>query len=477
MAKSNGVIGVIWSAVERFSVQGIQFVIGIVMARLLLPSDFGLIAMLSIFMLLSQVFVDAGFGNALTQKKNRSDIDYCTVFYTNIILSITLYCILFFTAPFIASFYNLPELTSITRVIGLTLVIDSLGIIQNTKLSIQLDFRRMSVASLTSAIISGTIGITLAYTGYGVWAIVAQLITNNIIRVALLWVVSKWRPSPIFSWESFKGLFKFSYKLLISSIIHQIYTNIYALIIGKKYAAAELGYYSKSYSFANFPSANISYIFERAAYPVLCEHQDNDTELNNLFIKYMRMACYIVFPLMVGLAAVAKPLIIVLLTDNWIESVPLLQILAIAFMWDPIMRMNHLVINAKGKSNYFLTSEIIKKIAGFTILFATIPFGVKVMCMGLILYSFADMGIIIYYNTKVTKIGILRQIKEIFPLFLITIIMGGLSNLTVYLLSSHSSMVQLISAIIVGILSYWVMSAIFKFKEYSFIKSKLRSIL
>lgn len=477
MAKFSVTGGVIWSAIERFSVQGLQFVMGIVIARLLLPSDYGLIAMLNIFMAISQVFIDAGFGNALTQKKNRTNTDCSTVFYSNLIMACVLYALLFVCAPFIASFYESPELTTITRVIGLTLVLDALGMVQQTRLVIDLNFRRLSIASLSAVITSGIVGIIMASNGYGVWALVAQLLINNVVRVILLWIVTKWHPDFTFSRASFKGLFKFSYKLLISSFIHQIYTNLYALVIGKKYSASELGFYSRAYSFANFPSMNISTIIERTIYPIFCEKQDNHEELNELFLKYMRMSCYIVFPLMVGLAAVAKPFIVTLLTDNWIDAVPLLQILCIAFMWDPIMRINHLIINAKGRSDYFLVSEIIKKVAGLSILFATIPFGVKTMCVGLILYSFADMWIIIFYNKKVTKIGWFRQLKEIFPVLSISLTMGAMVFALMEILSFLQPLVLLIIGVTAGIFIYLTLSVVFKFKEYRTIRSKITSML
>ncbi|MEG0518868.1 MAG: lipopolysaccharide biosynthesis protein [Bacteroidales bacterium] len=463
--KSGTAKGVIWSAVERFSVQGANFILGIMIASLLTPGDYGLIAMLAIFMALSQTFIDGGFANALIQKKDRTDVDYSTVFYFNVLLSVVVYLLIYVSAPLISKFYESPELTLIARVIGITLVINSFGIVQQAIITIALDFRKQAIASLSAVLISGIIGIYMAYNGYGVWALVIQSIINNIIRVCVLWFFAKWRPGFMFSMKSFKELFEFGSKLLLSSIIHTVYTNLYTLVIGKKFAAAELGYYSRASSLALFPSYNFTSIIERAIYPVLCKRQNDLEALNESFLKYMTMACFIIFPIMVGIAVLARPLIACILNESWMDTVPLLQILCIAFMWDPVMRMNHSVINAKGRSDYFLYAEIIKKITGMIILLITIPLGVKIMCAGLILYAFCDMLIIIYYNKKVTNLGLLIQIKMILPIALLSLGMSAFVLGVERLLIPFSPIIQLLAGSISGIIFYVGISYLFKIKE------------
>lgn len=461
--KKEAAKSVIWSTIERFSVQGVQFAVSIVIARLLFPSDYGLIAMLSIFMALAQTFVDSGFANALIQKKNKTDADFNTVFYFNIGISVLVYFLLYITAPYIASFYNEPELKLITRIISLGVVINSFGIVQQAKLTIELNFKKMAYASLLAALCSGAVGIVLAYNGWGVWALVCQTLGNNFLRVVLIWFFSRWSPKIQFSIDSFRALFSFGSKILLSSLLHTVYTNLYTLIIGKFFSSVELGYYNRSFTLAQFPSTNLSNIIVRAIYPIQCRIQDDIDQLRSMFLKYIGMACYIIFPIMIIMCTLAEPLVSCLLTDKWLPIVPLLRILCIAFMWDPVMKINLIILQVRGRSDYFLYAEIIKKIIAFLIMLATIPYGVKVMCVGLIFYAFADMGIIIYYSRKVTEISYLTQCKKIVPIFLLSISTGVVVYIMVSFLSSP--FIQLISGVIVGGAFYLLLSFIFKFQE------------
>lgn len=252
--KQKTLSGVLWSCVERFSVQGIQFVIMVIMARILLPSDYGMIGMLAIFIAIAQTLIDSGFSNALIQKKDRSEIDYSTVFYFNIVVGIILYFILFFSSPLIARFYNTPELTGLTRVLALNLFINSLAVVQRAILSIKIDFKTQAKASFSAAIISGIVGIVMAYTGFGVWSLAVQTVLNAFVNTVLLWIFSKWIPLKVFSFESFKKLFAFGSKLLASGLLDTIYRNIYTIVIGKKFASTDLGYFTRADQFAQFPS-------------------------------------------------------------------------------------------------------------------------------------------------------------------------------------------------------------------------------
>lgn len=324
---------VFWSAVERFSAQGIQFVLSIILARILLPSDYGLVAMLGIFLAIAQTFIDSGFANALIQKRDQTKADYSTVFYFNIIVSVVLYILLYYSAPLIASFYKEDLLVVITRIIGLTLIINSFGIVQQAKLTIALDFKRQAIASLFAVIISGGIGLWMAFSGYGVWTLVYQSLINNLLRVVMIWIFSGWWPRLCFSVSSFRTLFAFGSKLLLSSLLHTLYANLYTLVIGKWFASVELGYYSRAFTWARFPSANFADVIVRAIYPIQCRMQDDHEQLCGVFLKYMRMACFLIFPVMIGLCAVAEPLVRLILTDKWLPAVPLLQILCIAYMW------------------------------------------------------------------------------------------------------------------------------------------------
>ncbi len=416
--------GVLWSSIERFSAQGISFILGIVIARLVTPGEYGLIAMLSIFMAIAQAFIDSGFGNALIQKKDRSEIDYSTVFYFNIVISIIIYGLLYLCAPLIAKFYNQPALTSVTRWIGLNLIFISLSIVQRTRLNIDLNFKQQAKVSLAAVIISGIIGIYLAYMGFGVWALVSQSLSNNLLSTIFLWITTKWHPMLEFSISSFKRLFSFGSKLLVSGLLHTIYLNLYSLVIGKFYNAADVGYYNRAYTISQYPSTNIVTIITRAIYPVQCEHQDDDVWLENNFLKHLRMICFVVFPLMVLLAITAQPLVNILLTEKWLPAADLIFILSLAYMWYPVMVLNNQILNVKGRSDYFLRAELIKKTVAFIILFATLPFGVIWLCIGVFMYNVFDMILIIWFAKKVLPIGYISQFKSISPIAILSYLAG-----------------------------------------------------
>ena len=460
-----------WSAIERISVQGIQFVLTLVIARLVLPSDYGLIAMVGIFLAIAQTFIDSGFSNALIQKQNRTEIDYATVFYFSVVVGLIVYFLLYLSAPFIASFYNEQMLVPVTRIIGLTLIVTSFSVVQRARLTINLDFKRQAFVSSISVIVSGVLGIYLAYVGYGVWALVYQTLLNSLISTILLGIYAKWMPKWKFSWDSFGTLFSFGSKLLLSGLLHTIYTNLYSLVIGKKFSATDLGYYNRAYTIAYFPSNNISNIIVRAIYPIQCQIQDDDKELIRTFLQYIAMSAFIVFPLMIGLFVLAKSLILFFLTDKWLPAVPILQIMCIAYMWDTIMTINGTILKVKGRTDYYFKAEVIKKIAAITILLLTVPFGIIVMCVGLIIYSFIDIFIISRYVRKLISCTLKMQIKVIFPSLFLSVVMGGI----IYVGISFFSVLltQLIIGILLGIVTYIGLSVIFRMKEILIIKSVL----
>lgn len=464
--KHQAVKGVMWSAIERFSVQGIQFVLTIIIARLILPSEYGLIAMLSIFLAIAQTFVDSGFSNALIQKKDRTEVDFSTIFYFNIFIAFVAYGVLFVSAPSIASFYKEPALTTVTRWVGLSLILNGLSVVQRAKLTVRVDFRTQAKASLVAVIISGLIGVLLAYQGYGVWALVFQTLSSSFLNTLLLWTFAKWLPLWCFSWVSFKSLFSFGSKLLLSGLLHTIYINLYSLVIGRRYSAMDVGFYNRSYQLAGFPSINIVGIITRAIYPLQCEMQDDDERLNASFIQYLRMSCYIIFPLMTVLGVLAEPLVRLLLTDKWLPSAELLSILCFAYMWYPVMVINNQILNVKGRSDYFLRAEIIKKVVAIGILCATLPFGVRVLCWGIVLYNFLDMGIIIYYSRKVISTGYREQVRNIIPLFLLSWGMGISIYLCQLFFDGGSLFLQLVLCWVVAFTTYMVLSFIFRIQEF-----------
>lgn len=458
--------GIVWSAIERFSIQGVQFFLSIVLARLILPSAFGLIAMIGVFTAIAQTFVDSGFSSALIQKQKRKDEDYSTVFYFNIIVGVGI-CVLFIlSAPYIASFYDEPILEKLARWLSLNLIINALSIIHRTKLTILLDFKRQAIASLISVVISGVLGIFFAYNGYGVWALVIQSLSYSGINTILLWFIVKWRPLFIFSMDSFHSLFKFGSKLLIGGIMHTLYLNLYTLAIGKMFSPLEVGYYNRANSLAVFPSLNITNIVSRVSYPMQSRIQDDSSELKKSFIQNIRFSIYIISPIMVILAVLSKPFIVCILTEKWLPAAELLSILCIAYMWQPIMYFNWQLLNVKGRSDLSLKSEILKKSLALLILVITLPWGIKVMCWGLLLYSFVDMGIIFFFIRKVIDVSYFEQLnnyKSIIGLSLLTgIIVFLFSNLV------DPLWIKLIGGILVGFAFYICCSYLFQIKELSY---------
>lgn len=470
--KSKTVKGVVWSSIERFSTQGVQFLIMIIMARLLTPKDYGLIGMLAIFLAVAQSLIDSGFSQALIRKQDRTDVDNSTVFYFNIVVSSALYLILFIAAPFVADFYNQPELTSVMRIVCLGVILNSLAVVQRALLTVRIDFKTQAKASLSAAVISGCIGIVLAYCGFGVWSLVVQQLLNLSVNTLLLWIFSKWRPIAVFSWKSFHELFAFGSKLLASGLLDTLYRNIYPIVIGKLFSASSLGHYTRAHQFSEFPSSNVTGIIQRVTYPILCGIQDETERLEAVYRKFLKLSAFIIFPLMIGMSAVARPFIDIVLGKQWGFCGQLLQIICFAMMWYPIHAINLNLLQVKGRSDLFLRLEIIKKILGITVLCITAPFGLVVMCYGQIFNSIVALVINTYYTGKLINVGFIRQMKDLLPTILLSLIMFWAILLVDGFIETN--MYRLVIGVLVGIIVYASGSYIFKFKELQTLFSLIR---
>lgn len=471
--KQRTVKGVLWSSLERFSVQGIQFVVMIVMANMLTPHDYGLIAMLAVFIAVSQSLVDSGFSQALIRKQDRTEIDNSTVFYFNIVVGFLLYGLLFVAAPLIADFYNEPQLISITRVIGLSVLINSFVVVQRALLTIQIDFKTQAKAALTAAIVSGILGIWMASTGYGVWSIVAQQLANLGINVVLLWILSHWRPLWTYSWASFNNLFGFGSKLMVSGLIETLYRNIYLIVIGRLFSASDLGYYTRAHQFTDFPSSNVSAIIQRVTYPILCSIQNEDERLSDVYRRFLRLSAFIIFPLMMGLAAVAEPLVLTILNEQWLFAATLTSIICFQMMWYPIHAINLNLLQVKGRSDLFLKLEIYKKIASICILCITIPMGLIAMCVGGFFSSMISLVINTYYTGKLIGVGYFRQMKDLMPIFLLSVSMGIVVYCSIHCLT-FSPDILLIIGISIGVIYYVLLASLLKFNEFKELQQLLK---
>lgn len=444
--------GLFWSSVERFSNQGMSFFFSVILARMLAPSDFGIIAMITIFFAVAQSFVDSGFSNALVRKTDRREEDLSTCFYFNIGVGIMAYIVLFLIAPLVASFYNQPILSPIIRITGLGVVLNSLCVVQQALFTIKIDFKSQAKVTLSATIISGIVGVVLAYQGYGVWALVWQGVVMTSARMALLWLMSKWRPTTGFSKSSFSYLFGYGSKLLASGLLDTIYNNIYPIVIGKFYTPAQLGNYSRALSFAQLPSSNITSILQRVTFPVLSTIQDDIPRLQANYRRLLKLSAFIVFPLMTGLAAVAFPMIRIVLTPKWEGCSLYLQIICFALMWYPIHAINLNLLQVKGRSDLFLRIEIIKKIVGVCIMCITIPLGITAMCIGMVASSLISLFINTYYTGKLIDIGYLKQMRGLLPILFNSLLMGSMVYLFIQLF--NNDFVKLIVGVFIGAISY-----------------------
>ena len=457
--KNKTVKGIGWSAIERFSVQGVTFLVQIVLARLLTPSDYGIIAILAVFLQIAQVFIDSGFANALIKKNDCSFEDYSTVFWYNTGVAVFLYLLLFVSAPFISSFYNNSLLTPVLRVIALTLPLNALSIVQKTKLVKSVDFKSQSKVTLSSSIISGAIGILMAYLGCGVWALVFQQIINSILHLIFYIAITKWFPNFIWSKLSFKYVFDFGSKILAASLIGVVYKNLYSIVIGKRYSAQDLGYFSRADQFATFPSNNIGNIISRVSFPIFSTIQDNNEQLLGAYRKMIKFSSFIIFPLMFGLLAVAEPFVITILTEKWTPCVVLLRILCIDWSLDHITLLNLNLLYVKGRTDLVLRLEVVKKTLAVLILVVSMPFGLEALCWGRVIYSIFATIINTYYTHRILKFGIIRQISDFAPYLIASIIIAVVVYFSIGLFSS--SIIQLIAGCIFGAVIYFIISLLF----------------
>ncbi|MBD5175832.1 MAG: lipopolysaccharide biosynthesis protein [Bacteroidales bacterium] len=467
--KHQTVAGIIWRIAEIGGTQLIQFMISVVLARLIMPEQFATIAMLSIFLAIAAIFINSGFSSALLRKNDRTQIDCSTVYYFNIVIAIVSYLILFLIAPYVADFYNLAELKSILRVISITLVINSFAGVHRTLFTARMDFKALTKYNIAALIISGCIGMLMAYKGFQVWALVTQSIVSSVISTICIWHASPWRPSLQFSWVSLKEFFSFGSKLLGSSLLDTIYNNLYTVLIGKFFAPADLAYYNRAASLRQLTSTTPTTVLQSVTFPALCKIQDNDETLRAAYRKMLQVSAFVIFPLCLGIGAVAFPLINVIYTKVWIYAASLLQIIVFAGMWYPIHAINLNLLQVKGRSDLFFRLEIIKKLNGVVMLCITIPLGLKAMCYGSVATSIIALVINTHYTGKLLNLGFLAQMKDLLPSISLSIVMF----IACKILSTYmgDGMLSLLCSILTGAIIYIGGAYLFRFKEFELLKT------
>ena len=416
--------GVFWSALDRFGQQSVQFVIGVVLARILMPEEFGLIAMLAIFMAIAQTFIDGGFGQALIQSQSVDRTAECTIFYFNILVGFTAVGLLFLAAPWIAAFYEQPSLVALTRVLALNLVINAFGIVQTAILTKRMNFKIQLKVGLIATILSGVVGITMAYRGFGVWSLVALSISSNLARTALLWLLHSWRPVWTFNWASLRTLFGFGSMLLLSSLLFVVFRNIYLLVIGKLFTSADLGFYTRADQMQRLSTDNLSDVVCRVTFSAFSSVQDDKERLKNGVQKAMAIIVLFNFPIMVGLIVVAEPLVHVLLTDKWLPSVPYLQLLCLVGLVHPFHAVNVNVLAAQGRSDLVFKLALFKRALIVISIAVTFRWGISALICGQLLVSCMTYYSDSYYTGKFLGYTMLKQIRDVLPTFILAVVMG-----------------------------------------------------
>lgn len=429
--RNKTVHGLGWSAIENVMKLGISFVISIVLAWKLSPDEYGLIGILMIFISVFNAIVDSGFTNAIIRKKDATDVDYSTVFYTNLVISVFMALILFFCARPISYFFKRDELIPLTQVMSVVVVINALAIVQRARMTRNIDFKTQTKVTIISSLVSGIIGIGMAYLGCGVWSLVAQQISSQLLNTILLWFYNRWVPSLVFSWSSFREMWTFGWKLLVSCLIDTTWKEIYQVVVGKFYSSATLGLYTRAKQFSQIFSSNLTSIVQRVSYPVLASIQDDKVRLKYAYQKVIKTTMLPTFVLMFGMAACARPMILSLIGEKWIECVPFLQLICFTGMLYPLHAINLNMLQVQGRSDLFLKLEIIKKIIAVGPLLLGIFIGIYWMICGSIVNSCIAYYLNAYYSGPYLNYSISQQIRDIMPSFLIALIM----SIPVYLMS------------------------------------------
>lgn len=422
--KSKTVRGLGWSAADNITKMGITFIVSIVLARLLTPDEYGLIGILTIFISVFNAIVDSGFTNALIRKKNAVDIDYSTVFYTNLVMSIVMAVALFFCATPIAKFFGREELVALTQVMSSVVVINALSIVQKARTTKAIDFKTQTKVTAIASILSGVIGISMAYMGYGVWSLVGQQISAQLLTTIFFWVFNKWFPKLEFSWISFKEMWSFGWKLLVSSLIDTTWKEIYQVVVGKFYSPATLGLYTRAKQFSQMFSSNLTSIIQRVSYPVLSSIQDDKVRLKSAYKRVIKTTMLPTFVLMFGMAAVAKPMILVLIGEKWLGCVPFLIIICIYGSLYPLHAINLNMLQVQGRSDLFLKLEIIKKCIAVGPILLGIFIDIYLMVGCSIITSCISYYLNAYYSGPYLNYSIKEQVKDIMPSFVIALIMA-----------------------------------------------------
>lgn len=466
--------GLIWTFGERILAQGVSFVLSIILARILMPNEYGIIAMVMVFINIANVFTSTGFGESLVQKKNADELDFSTVFYCTLGMSVVIYIILFTCAPYIAKFYHTKEIVLVLRILSLKIIMSSIATVQHAYVQKQMMFKKFFFSTLGGTVISGVLGIMLAYAGAGVWALVVQYLINTIIDIMVLFITVPWHPKFLFSLKRAKCLMNFGWKLVLANLINAVYNELRSLIIGHSYSSAALAYYNKGNQIPALAITNIDTAIGTVVFPAMSETEGKE-RLKAIGRRAMKTTSYIILPIMIGLIIVSRPLILLLLTEKWENSIIFMQILCLYWMTQPIQTTNWQIIKAVGRSDLCLKLECLKKSIGIIMILVSMQFGVTAIAISAALFGFVSMVINILPNKKLINYSIKEQLLDIMPSFFASLVMG----VVVYTISfiKMPTVVLLIIQVILGICTYLTISYIFKIDSFSYMLSMIQGKL
>lgn len=471
MVKSEFIRSTLWSILGRYIPNFLQIVSTLVIARLVTPKEFGEVAIITIFIQIASLLVSSGFHEALVYRVNNSQILYSTVFYTNVAISALLYILLFVFSDYIASFYLIPRLSILTKVVGVNIIAYSLTYIQKVILTIEINFKTPALISLISSLCGCIIGLILAFNNYGVWALVWQTLSINLIQLILFWIISKWKPLFKFSIKGLVSILPYSYKILMNNIVQTLYDNMYALVIGKYFSSQTLGYYNRMQTVAFFTTANFMYAIESVFYPVLCRKKENKSELVRNFKKILRISAYLAFPVLIILLSLGESIIIALLTSKWLGGVVILKMLSIAYLFVPIIYTNNSFLKILNKPGVLFYTGIIKKIIGGIILILTLPFGIEYVCLGIIIYYALDAIISMICTSFFLGVNLFKQVKELISIIILNISLYFIiTNVTTLVFNVWF---KIVLGVFVGGISYFSLSHLFGVKEFLLIRDIL----
>lgn len=474
-SRAKAISGIIWTFVDSLLLKGLPIIALIILNRLLSTEDFGISAIMLVFINLGTTFVESGLANSLIRTKDADDRDYSSVFWINIIVGFAFYFILYFSFPYIVLFFDQPIPIDVLRWSSLGIIFASFSTVQTAILSAQMQFRKLMLTNISGAVLSPLVGVLMAYYGYGIWSLVAMTLITPLMQTLSLWIASAWRPLFIIDIAKTKKHFHFGYKLLLSSLLDTIYTNIYTVIIGKRYHLSELGIYDRAKKINDLPSSVLTTIVTKVTYPLLANIQDNKEEVSNAYQQILRMSLYITAPVMLGLSVIAHPLILLLASEKFIDAVPYFQIICLASMLYPIHSINLNILKVYGKTNLFLRLEVIKKILATVCILASFPFGIIGLLWSLVATSVLSLLVNTYFSKELIGYSTKQQLLEMIPTLLTAGTMYTVMRLASQFIQEYPPILQILVNFVIGFLLYFILSYIFKLKPFLFLVKIIKS--